>query len=169
MTVEKDYFSFKSFIDFLRSQKSLLIEKCEKIEKDRLRDWMKIIQAPRRQGKEITQLFMTIQLPLQEDRTKFILLEAEMKRENRYEELIDIYSKFFEEKKQQLLENIINNEHFRELTWLLLSNINLLDEAYAALFTFKKPPKEKPETYDEFLINVQYEILDKVVSEMIFG
>jgi len=169
ITFQKDCFSFESFIEFLKSKKigAGIINKCENIEKGELKDLMRIAQVSRMPGKEITQMFLNIQLPQQEDKTKFILLETEMKKENRYKDLVSSYSKFFEEKKKQLL-NEIDKKEINELTWLLLSNINLLDEAYASLFTFEKP-KKKPKTYDEFLIFTQYEILDKVISEMVFN
>lgn len=168
ITFQKDYFSFNAFVEFLKSKEhnTQIINICKNIEKGELKDWMRIMQVPRMPGKEIIQMFLNIQLPQQEDKTKFILLETAMKKENRYEELVDIYSEFFEEKKQQLLEDI-NKKDINELTWLLLGNINLLDEAYTSLFTFEKP-KKKPETYDEFLIFTQYEILDKIISEMVF-
>jgi hypothetical protein len=143
-----------------------IINKCENIEKGELKDWMRIIQVPRLPGKEITQMFLNIQLPQQEDRTKFVLLETEMKKEDKYKDLVNIYSKFFEEKKKQLL-NELNKKEINELTWLLLSNINLLDEAYSSLFTFEIP-KKKPENYEEFLIFTRYEILNKIIFEMIF-
>jgi len=111
--------------------------------------------------------FTNIQLAGESEMLRFSILEDLAEKEQKTDCLKYVYKRFFEEKKEKILKSI-KSEDIREFRWILIGNINFLDEASIQLFSLPSAKKEEPDSYSEFLSKVELEILNKIIPELIF-
>lgn len=119
----------------------------------------------RNQGRSLTQYFISVQKsagPLIE----FTILEADYRERKKMKDLSKAYAEFFEEKKKAIIEDL-DLKQLRELGWSLLSNINILEESYTTIVSFK-PEEDDPETYQDFLLKTEYELINYAMNHIIF-
>jgi hypothetical protein len=84
-------------------------------------------------------------------------------------QLLEAYDKFFNHQKEKVIKNI-DMKRLRNLSWFLMSNMNILSEGIATLGTMKLPEeKHEPENYEEYFEKTNHEILNKVFKDLIFN
>lgn len=162
----KDEFTFEEFNKFVEKEASGDIRRISKnVDEGKIKDWFSVLNIPRRSGKEIEAQSMNIHLSGGKDQlnlVKFRSLEKKAEEKGIKEKLLEAYNEFFKKKKSQVLKQL-DEKYMEKVSWLLLGNINILEEAFPPLFKFQSKDKEL-QSYKDYLVKTQLEIADEAVA-----
>lgn len=187
----RNEFSYREFIRFLEEESRKLekskedpnrkndlknlLDKIKEIESNPRFERIKIFtHLPRLPGKDVHVENIIINQTLS-DEIYFRQLEDELKdlkdkdKSDLKERLIRGYEQFFKDKKEKIIKNL-DSDKIRKIGWILLENINIFEEAFAEIFMLSpllETPKQKPESYEEFLRNTSAEILEEILNKFL--
>lgn len=154
-------FSFEKFQTFTEKEHEAIHKECKTLAEI---DFQELGKFASGRGLGETKALISLSLPAIDDNVKFGFLEFRTKHKDK---LKAAYKAFFEDRRkdtEQKLEK--HSKELNELAWFMMSNINMVDEANVAVLSID-PGKEEPETYYEFLINTQKDILSDVFGTIL--
>jgi hypothetical protein len=168
LVLHNNEFTFNNFKDFVSKKGLTEIDKLITKEKSAINQMKQFFYAQRR-GMSINQFFMNITTQGSKDSIKFLELEDKAEESKKMKQLLEAYDKFFNHQKEKVIKNI-DMKRLRNLSWFLMSNMNILSEGIATLGTMKLPEeKHEPENYEEYFEKTNHEILNKVFKDLIFN
>jgi hypothetical protein len=163
ITQSQESYSLRHFKDFLsmHNEHSDIEKKLMKIEKSTFP--VKNIQ---RQYPDIAGYIKKMSKTIKQDNEIIAKLEED-KKDNHH--LINAYKDFFDERKEQIIENL-EDRNIKEFLWFLMGNINLFGEAQVMLSTLPLFEEDvEPQTYQDFIKRNNWEILNSILQDFIFG